>query len=299
MKELNFDLMDLTRHSGEGSFATKACRSRGLQQIADELQGLGYKLKAAKNLAPKHVAALVASWKAAGIADATIRNRLGWVRWWAEKVGKPGLIGKDNESFGLAERARFTGNRAKSANDEALAKVRDDRVRLALKLEAAFGLRREEVFKMRPALADNGDRLALRSSWCKGGRYREVPITHPRQRVLLEEAKTLCGDGSLIGDGRNYHQAVKGYENELMRAGLRNAHGYRHAYAQWRYKVLTGWNCPAAGGRTCNNMSAEEQRRDYRARLQISHELGHGRIDVTDTYLGRRWLARGGREAAA
>ena len=83
MKELHFDLTNLTRHSGEGSFSTKACRARGLQQLADELHTLGFKLKAAKNLAPKHVDALVASWKAAGIVDATIRNRLGWLRWWA------------------------------------------------------------------------------------------------------------------------------------------------------------------------------------------------------------------------
>jgi len=291
--------MNLTRHSGEGSFATKACRSRGLQQLADELHGLGFKLKAAKNLAPKHVTALVTSWKGAGIADATIRNRLGWVRWWAEKVGKPGLIGRDNEAFGLAERVRFNGNRAKPADDATLAKVADPRMRLALKLEAAFGLRREEVLKMRPALADHGNCLALRASWCKGGRYREVPLTHPRQRALLDEVKAVCGDGSLIGEGRNYHQAVKEYENQLMRAGVRNAHGFRHAYAQWRYKVLTGWACPAAGGRSCDRMSGEEQRRDFRVRHQISHELGHGRIDVTDTYLGRRWPARGEGKSAA
>jgi len=299
VKELNFDLMNLTRHSGEGSFATKACRSRGLQQLADELHGLGYKLKAAKNLAPKHVTALVSSWKGAGIADATIRNRLGWLRWWAEKAGKPGMIGRDNEAFGLAERTRFNGNRAKRADDETLAKIQDARVRLALKLEAAFGLRREEALKMRPGLADRGDRLALKPSWCKGGRYREIPLTHPRQRALLDEVKKLCGDGSLIGDGRTYHQALKAYENQLMKAGVRNAHGYRHAYAQWRYKVLTGWDCPAAGGRTCEQMNREEQRRDHDARMQVSHELGHGRIDVTDTYLGRRWPARGeGRSAA-
>lgn len=292
--------MSLTRHNGEGSFATRACRSRGLQQLADELHGLGYKLKSAKNLAPKHVHALVASWKGASISDATIRNRLGWLRWWSEKAGKPGLIPKDNEAFGLAERVRFNGNKAKPANDATLADIADPRLRLALRLEAAFGLRREEVLKMRPSIADAGDRLQLRSSWCKGGRYREIPITHPKQRALLDEVKALCGTGSLIGEGRTYLQAVKSYENTLLKAGLRNAHGFRHAYAQWRYKVLTGWKCPAAGGRTASQMTAAEQRRDTSARLQISHELGHGRIDVTDTYLGRRFAAAAAkREAAA
>lgn len=291
--------MNLTRHNGEGSFATRACRGRGLQQLADELHGLGFKIKAAKSLAPKHVNALVQSWKDGAISDATIRNRLGWLRWWADKTGKPGLIPKDNEAFGLAERRRFNGNRAKAANDQTLEKITDPRLRLVLKLEAAFGLRREEALKIRPAIADAGDRLMLKSSWCKGGRYREVPIFDPRQRALLDQVKAFCGDGSLIGEGRNYLQAVKSYENTLLKAGLRNAHGFRHAYAQWRYKVLTGWQCPAAGGRTADQMNAIEQRRDVSARMQISHELGHGRIDVTDTYLGRRFAAATRPEATA
>ncbi len=288
MRELNFDLMNLTRHSGEGAFATKACRARGLQQLADELHVLGFKVKAAKNLAPKHVDALVASWKAAGIADATMRNRLGWLRWWAEKVNKPGLIPADNAKFGLEERARGENNRAKRLEGDALERVGDDGVALALKLEAAFGLRREEALKMRPVLADRGNRLVLQASWTKGGRYREIPLTHPRQRELLDQVRAHCGDGSLIGPGRNYVQALKNYENRILRAGIRNAHGYRHAYAQWRYKVLTGWDCPLKGGPTVDRMTPRQAAIDRAARFEISHELGHGRLDVTDTYLGRR-----------
>lgn len=301
MKGLNFDLLNLTRHSGEGSYSTKACRERGLQQLADELRGLGFNMKFARNLAPKHVSALVASWKAEGIADATVRNRLGWLRWWAEKVGKPNMLPKDNSPYGLAERSRFNGNKAKAADEATLAKLgENERVRLALKLEAAFGLRREEALKLRPAFADRGDRIALQSSWTKGGRYREIPLTHPKQRALLDEVKALCGDGQLLSDkGQNYKQALKEYENTLLKAGIRNAHGFRHAYAQWRYKTLTGWEAPAAGGRTCAQMTAEEQARDRRARLQISHELGHGRLDVTDTYLGRRWPVKATNESRA
>lgn len=289
MKELNFDLVNLTRHSGEGAFATQACRARGLQQLADELHALGFKVKAARNLAPKHVDALVGNWKAVGIADATIRNRLGWLRWWAEKVGKVGMIPADNVRFGLEERQRGGVNRARRLDAATTARVGDAAVVLALKLEAAFGLRREEALKMRPVLADRGDRLALKASWTKGGRYREIPITHPRQRALLDEVRQMCGDGSLIGPGRNYRQALKAYENRILRAGIRNAHGYRHAYAQWRYKVLTGWDCPLRGGRPADRMTPGEAARDRAARLEISHELGHGRLDVTDTYLGRRF----------
>ena len=285
MKNLSLDLLNLTRRCGEGAIATQAIRARGLQQIADELHDLGYKLKAARNLAPKHVNALVANWKAGGISDATIRNRLGWVRWWAEKVGKAKMLPATNDTYALATRHKFNGNKAQELSRELLAKV-DPRVSLALQAERLFGLRREEALKMRPVIADRGNRLVLQASWTKGGRYREIPIWHERQRLLLEEMRAVCGDGPLIQDGRNYVQALKFYENDLRKVGIRNAHGYRHRYAQWRYKTLTGWECPANGGPTIERMRPDQVRRDRSARFRISHELGHGRLDVTDTYLG-------------
>jgi hypothetical protein len=47
---------------------------------------------------------------------------------------------------------------------------------MSLRLQAAFGLRREEAVKFQPSYADRGDRLALKASWCKGGRAREIPV---------------------------------------------------------------------------------------------------------------------------
>jgi hypothetical protein len=292
MDELSFSLKTLCTRSGEGSFGTRALRQRGLIAMAEELRELGYRLPDARSLKGKHVQALVNHWKTGGLSDQTIRNRLTWLRWWAYQVGKTGLLPNSNDTYGLAERGRFSGNKAKRLEPSALERVSDERVRLALKLEAAFGLRREEALKFRPVLADRGDRIALKASWCKGGRYREIPLTHPRQRALLDEVRGVVGDGSLITPGQNYFQAVKGYENQLIKAGIGNAHGYRHAYAQWRYKTLTGWACPAAGGRTVEQMTPAEVARDRAARLEISQELGHGRLDVTDTYLGRRHAQR-------
>ena len=299
MDDLSFSLKTLCTRSGEGSFGTRALRQRGLMAMATDLKNMGYRLPTAASIKGKHVTALVAHWKTGGLSDQTIRNRLTWLRWWAYQVGKPGLLPKTNDTFGLAERGRFSGNKAKRLEGAALERVRDLRVQLALKLEAAFGLRREEALKFRPVLADRGDRIALKASWCKGGRYREIPITHEKQRALLDEVRAVVGDGSLIGTGRNYHQALKSYENQLIKAGISNAHGYRHAYAQWRYKALTGWSCPAAGGPTVDTMTPAQVARDRAARLEISHELGHGRLDVTDTYLGRRFAPVAKRESAA
>lgn len=107
MRELQFELKELTRRHGEGSQWTQAGRHRTLQAIGRELQAEGFLLRHARNLKPRHVTALLDRWKKDGIAHATIRNRLGNLRWLAEKIGKPGLLPRSNESFGLEERTPF------------------------------------------------------------------------------------------------------------------------------------------------------------------------------------------------
>lgn len=299
MDTLSISLKERTHNMGESSFSTRVLRQRGLMAMAGELRELGYYLPDARNVKTKHIEALVRYWKGKRLSDQTIRNRLVWVRKWAQSVGKPGLVPRSNDTFGLAPRAKGLTNRAKPLTPEMLAKVPDERVRLVLRLEAEFGLRREEALKMRPVIADRGPHLALKASWCKGGRSREIPIVRPEQRALVGEVLALVKDGSLIPPDMNYHQALKRYENITLKAGISRAHDFRHWYAQQRYLALAGWESPFAGGPTCDAMTAEQERRDYHVRMAISHELGHGRIDVTDTYLGRRWAASAKREAAA
>jgi hypothetical protein len=122
-----------------------------------------------------------------------------------------------------------------------------------------------------------------------------VEVTHPRQRGLLDELRQACGDGSLIPNGKTFIQFRKAVEFTTWGADIRNMHGHRHWYAQWRYQVLTGRACPAAGGATYERLSRADRGRDYRARMQISSELGHGRLAVTDTYLGSRFAAKAAR----
>ena len=265
--------------------------------MAGELKALGFKLPAATSLKPKHVDALVTHWKGEGITDVTIRNRLGWLRWWAEQINKPGLLPAENTAFGLAERTPYQGSKARRLDAATLAKVQDPHIKAALMMEAAFGLRREEALKFRPATSIRGDRIALKPSTTKGGRYREIEITHPQQRALLERVAALAGDGSLIPSGMTYRDQLNRYKHQTRAAGLGNAHGLRHDFAQRQYRRLTGWDCPAAGGRTIERMTPAEQRRDRAARLEISRLLGHNRMDISDTYLGRRTATQGKRAA--
>jgi hypothetical protein len=159
---------------------------------------------------------------------------------------------------------------------------------LSLRLEDAFGLRREASIKIVPAKADQGDRLVLQPSWNKGGREIVVPICTVDQRQLLDEAKALANGKSLVAPGyATYIAYLKHFRHECERVGIHDVHGHRHRYAQRRYHELTGWECPARGGPTARQLNKAQRVRDREARLQVSHEMGHGRAQVTAVYLGR------------
>lgn len=157
---------------------------------------------------------------------------------------------------------------------------------MSLRLQQAFGLRREEAIKFRPSYADRGDRILLKGSWTKGGRERSVPSTQLTQRILLEEARALAGTG-LIPAHKTYVEQLRLYEGQCKAAGLSGMHGLRHAYAQSRYESITGWKAPAAGGPATEMLDEMEHARDELARLAISRELGHERAEITNVYLGK------------
>lgn len=64
-------------------------------------------------------------------------------------------------------------------------------------------------------------------------------------------------------------------------------HGLRFTYAQTRYEALTGWKSPFAGGLAKHELALEQREIDIKARQQISRELGHERIAIVATYIGR------------
>ncbi len=174
-----------------------------------------------------------------------------------------------------------------------LAKVGDPFVAMSLTLQAAFGLRREESIKIVPAWADRGDHLLLKASWTKGGREREIPINTAQQRALLADAKALAAGKSLVGPAYGSYRAwLAHFKYACASAGIHNVHGHRHLYAQARYRELTGWSCPACGGPSSKQLTLEQRAIDRKMRLQISHDLGHGREQITTVYLGQSAVMR-------
>lgn len=287
MDDLTYSLRQLCRRNRDGSHATQADRQGVLCLASRHLREAGFRQMRATSLKSKHVETLLQRWQVEGLSAGTLKNRMAHLRWWAEKVGKAGVIPTDNAQLGIAER-RFVAveNKTRELGND-VARIRDPYVRMSLALQEAFGLRREEAIKLQPGYADRGDCIVLKGSWTKGGRPRTLPITTPEQRAALDAAHRVAGSGSLIPAQKTYIQQRQTYDGQCKAAGLSHMHGLRHRYAQTRYETLTGWKAPAAGGPSARSLTPAQRTLDASARQTISRELGHDRPGITTVYLGR------------
>lgn len=121
----------------------------------------------------------------------------------------------------------------------------------------------------------------------KGGRPRELAITHHRQIEALTKAATLQGqERALIPSGQNWKTFRENQLREgrtlLQAHGIAGYHDLRSAYACDRYQVLTGQPAPVFGN------PIADRALDKQARMQLTQELGHVRIDVVAEYIGGR-----------
>src|SRR3984893_6891611 len=164
------DLKQLCRHNRDGSYATQADREHVLALIADQLEEMGFRHMNAHSLKPKHIEKLVERWLAEELSPGTIKKRMSALRWWAEKIGKENIIARTNAAYGIPDRVYVTNiSKAKELVMDQLQQIRTDCIRISLRLQAAFGLRREESIKIVPKWADRGHSLMLKDSWTKGG----------------------------------------------------------------------------------------------------------------------------------
>ncbi len=287
MTPLQWDIQKLLRVNRDGSRTTQYQRKMMAFRFAKDIDALGCRGIRLPSIGNRHVNKAVNRWKQQGLSDTTIMNRLSAIRWLGHKIGKPNLGYDSNRAFGLNGRSQTSVNKAQSLTVTVTRQVTDPYTRVGFKLQAGFGLRRSEAMKIQPRWADRGTKLVLKGSWTKGGRPREIPIRTAYQRGVLEEAKRLAGNGSMIPPHKSYKQHLHTWEYETRKAGLSKTHGLRHAYAQTRYHELTGWKSPMQGGPSRDTLSGKQRELDIQARQQIAEELGHARISITYVYLGR------------
>lgn len=175
-----------------------------------------------------------------------------------------------------------------------------ERTGVLLNLQRELGLRFEESAKLNAgkalAQAQSEGRVEIRDG-TKGGRPRSVPILQQSQIKALEDAKKIQDGRSMIPADQSYKEFRQNSYKEAAKLGI-NYHGERRTYAQGRYEKLSGVKCPVRAGvkhgkvhheyiAREKNISIETAKSlDREVRMQIARELGHGRVDVTNAYLG-------------
>ena len=162
MQDLNYELKQLCARNRDGSFATQANRERILTLIANQLREMGFVNMHVQSLKPKHVEKLVRA-----LAGGRVERRHA-----QEPHGDPALVGREDRqaqrrrqeqrrrtAFPIGATSPTSAKPAQLTSGD-LAQVTDPYTRMSLRLQATFGLRREESLKIRP-----GGRTAA-TPWC-------------------------------------------------------------------------------------------------------------------------------------
>jgi len=157
-----------------------------------------------------------------------------------------------------------------------------------IELARELGLRTKEasLLDARAALRQARETEAVSiTSGTKGGRSRVIPVSSERQLSALERAASLQNrERSLVPPGQSWAQWREGglrrAREVLQTFGIRRIHELRAAYAAARYEELTKHPIPLLGGQA----SKED---DRMAREIIAEELGHRRISIMNSYIGR------------
>lgn len=173
-----------------------------------------------------------------------------------------------------------------------------ERIACMLELQRKFGLRFKESALLNAAGALKEAHLRgyiTVKAGTKGGRIRRVAC-RPDNIAALEKAAAVQNGRSMIPETMSYIEFRRACYAQAHTAGVR-FHSERHHYAQERYREITGAPAPIAAGwgrkqriqRLAEHLQITEEdavKIDNDARLRVSKELGHGRVEVANAYLG-------------
>ena len=293
LRNATYSVHKLIKESHTLSFATRSDYKYILTRLLKDLYALGIQLPHIKNIKQKHIIRVLDQWKDKKLSSGTIKNRLAAIRFALSAMGKSAMLPDNNQALSVKKR-RIRPETNRAITSLSLDGVTDPYVALSLRLQYQFGLRRQESIKFIVSQADQGLYINIKGSWTKGGIRRQVPVTTPEQRQLLNDIKNTCKGGkALIPKEKTYRQQLNSYVAQTRKINLKNPHGFRHGYAQRRYRALTdklsagkGWDAPINGGIKKRDMTPEQKSIDRDVRELIANELGHRRVEIAAQYLG-------------
>ncbi|MHC5196013.1 integrase domain-containing protein [Pseudomonas frederiksbergensis] len=164
-------------------------------------------------------------------------------------------------------------------------------------LTRAAGMRlREAILADLPRLKREAEQFGKMNiqDGTKGGRSgasapRWIRVDdHIREALRFAEQVSPDGSHNLLAPNESYldfqREIIRPARDLLHKHNLKGFHELRAAYACERYEQIARYPAPVNGGR----IYRLDRHLDRVARAQISHELGHGRIDVVSAYIGGR-----------
>ncbi|RON71047.1 integrase [Pseudomonas fluorescens] len=295
---------------GDGHFATVKAHSDRWQAFvqwgrSNEGPGLNDARQIDREILMRYAAYMREQVAQGNVGIATAQNRLSSVnRTMAALRGDQYVkIPSPSKALGL-QRSNVRGEAPQGQDraqieliERALSERGQQRVAAIVHLARETGMRlREAILADLPRLQREAQRLGKINiqDGTKGGRSgasapRWITVTD-QVREALDRASDASPSGSrnLLAPDESYKDfvqtVVRPARDILHEHGLKGFHELRAAYACERYEQLTGFPAPVNGGRG----HREDQELDQRAREQISHELGHNRVDVVSAYIGGR-----------
>ena len=276
----------LERHNRQCSYKTRQRYYEAMQRFCRFLAD-SYPLQKLANISGKHLVAYVRHLQEKGKAASTIKTELAAIRFWHDKLGEAKYKLPSNEDLAdqaPLERRKLQGTDRHWTPEQFTAFVavcretgRTDYADIAT-LTFYVGLRIHEVCRLDTAAVEAWERSGLLTVKGKGGRVRSVPVTAAAAKQALRDRRAAVQRGHKLFVPDDvatdaYIYAFQSFLREHRPDQGTNPrplthHGLRHSYAIRQYQTAVD------GGAS-----------EHRAKLDVSHLLGHGRADVTDVYL--------------
>ena len=276
----------LERHNRQGSYKTRQRYYEAMQRFCRFLAD-SYHLQKLTNISGKHLVAYVHHLQKGGKSASTVKTDLAAIRFWHDKISDAKYKLPSNADLSdqaPLERRKLQGTDRHWTPEQFTAFVeacreadRTDYADIAT-LTYYVGLRIHEVCRLDTAAVEAWERIGVLTVKGKGGRVRSVPVEAGAAKQALRDRRAAVQRGHklFVPDDTATDAYIHAFQEFLRERRPDQGtnpqplthHGMRHSYAARQYREALD------GGAT-----------EYRAKLEVSKLLGHGRADVTDVYL--------------